>query len=112
MTKAEIVEIIHEKTNFTRQEAVEYFEQVFEIIKETLEKGEKIKISGFGNFIVREKRPRQGRNLKTGEEITIMARRVLKFKPSTALRKVVNQGALASSQFGVSEEGSNEIENL
>lgn len=112
ITKAEIVEILCEKTLFTRHESAELLEQVFAIMKETLEKGEKIKISGFGNFIVREKRPRQGRNLKTGEEITIMARRVLKFKPSTALRKVVNQKALASSQFGVSEEGSNEIENL
>ena len=96
ITKAELVEILCEKTLFTRHESAELLEQVFEIMKETLEKGEKIKISGFGNFIVREKRPRQGRNLKTGEEITIVARRVLKFKPSTALRKVVNQRALAS----------------
>ena len=112
MTKAELVEIIYEKTGFRRNESAELLEQVFAIMKETLEKGEKIKISGFGNFIVREKRLRKGRNPKTGEEITIVARRVLKFKPSTALRKVVNQGALSSSQFGVSEEGSNEIENL
>jgi integration host factor subunit alpha len=59
---------------------------VFDIIKETLEKGEKIKISGFGNFVVREKRSRVGRNPQTGEEIEISARRVLTFKPSQVLR--------------------------
>ena len=75
MTKAELVEIVSEKTAFTRQESAEFVEQVFEIIKETLEKGEKIKISGFGNFVVREKRPRRGRNPKTGEEMTIAERR-------------------------------------
>ena len=55
MTKAELVEIVSEKTAFTRQDSTEFVEQVFEIIKETLEKREKIKISGFGNFVVREK---------------------------------------------------------
>jgi integration host factor subunit alpha len=81
-------------------------------MKETLEKGEKIKISGFGNFIVREKKPRKGRNPKTGLELTISARRVLTFKPSRLLRKAVNQGASPSSKFGISEEGSNEIDDL
>ena len=91
MTKAELVEIICEKTAFARQESAEFVEQVFEIIKETLEKGEKIKISGFGNFVVRKKRPRRGRNPQTGGEITISARRVLTFKPSSVLRKALNQ---------------------
>jgi integration host factor subunit alpha len=92
MTKAELVEIICEKTAFARQESAGFVEQVFEIIKETLEKGEKIKISGFGNFVVRKKRPRRGRNPQTGGEITISARRVLTFKPSSVLRKALNQG--------------------
>ena len=112
ITKAELVEILCEKTLFTRHESAELLEQVFAIMKEILEKGEKIKISGFGNFIVREKRLRKGRNPKTGKELAISARQVLTFKPSLVLRKAVNQGALSSSQFGVSEEGSNEIENL
>ena len=112
MTKAELVEIIREKTAFARHESAEFVEQVFEIIKETLEKGEKIKISGFGNFVVREKRPRRGRNPKTGEEMTIAERRVLTFKPSQTLRKVLNQGVLSSSQFAESLESSDEIKNL
>jgi integration host factor subunit alpha len=92
MTKADLVNIIYEKMGFALKESAEVVDQLFEIIKETLEKGEKIKISGFGNFVVREKRPRRGRNPQTGGEITISARRVLTFKPSQALRKVVNQG--------------------
>ena len=112
MTKAELIEIICEKTGFTRNKSVEFFEQVFEIMKETLGKGEKVKISGFGNFVVREKKPRKGRSPKTGVELTISARRVLTFKPSLGLRKAVNKGASSSSKFGVSEEGSNEIGNL
>jgi integration host factor subunit alpha len=63
---------------------------VFDLLKETLEKGDKIKISGFGNFVVREKRPRKGRNPQTGDEIQITARRVLTFKPSQVLRKALN----------------------
>ena len=92
MTKAELVAIVSDKCSFSREESVQIVDQIFQILKETLEKGEKIKISGFGNFITREKRPRKGRNLKTGEEILISGRRVLTFKPSQKLRKVVNQG--------------------
>ena len=91
MTKAEIVSIVSDKCSFSRQESVQIVDQVFQILKETLEKGEKIKISGFGNFITREKRARKGRNPKTGVNLTISARRVLTFKPSQKLRKVVNQ---------------------
>jgi integration host factor subunit alpha len=65
MTKAELVDIICEKTGVTRQESGEFLKQVFAIMKETLEKSEKIRISGFWNFVVREKKPRKGRNPKT-----------------------------------------------
>ena len=91
MTKAEIVGIICEITSFPRQESAGIVEQLFEILKETLEAGEKIKISGFGNFIVREKRSRKGRNPKTGEEMMISGRRVVTFKPSQNLRKALNK---------------------
>jgi integration host factor subunit alpha len=91
MTKAELVSIVSEKSSFSRQESVQIVDQVFQILKETLERGEKVKISGFGNFITREKRARKGRNPKTGEELMISGRRVLTFKPSAMLRKVVNQ---------------------
>ena len=91
MTKADIVEIIHEKIGFGRKESTEIVEQVFEIMKETLESGEKIKISGLGNFAVRQKRPRRGRNPQTGKELVISGRRVVTFKPSNVLRKALNQ---------------------
>ena len=90
MTKADIVETIYEKIGFSRKESAEIVDLVFDLIKETLENGEKIKISGFGNFIIREKRSRKGRNPQTGEEIQISARRVLTLKPSQVLRKALN----------------------
>ena len=65
-------------------------ETVFDTIKVTLERGEKIKISGFGNFVVRDKNSRTGRNPQTGQEITITARRVLTFKPSQVLKNSLN----------------------
>lgn len=91
MTKADIIEAVYEKVGgFSKKEAAEIVESVFGQIKDTLERGEKIKISGFGNFIVREKKARIGRNPQTGEEITISARRVLTFKPSQVLKDVLN----------------------
>jgi len=90
MTKADIVEAIYE-VGFSKKEAADLVEMVFETIKETLEQGEKIKISGFGNFVVRRKQPRVGRNPQTGEEITITDRRVLTFKPSAVLKEALNQ---------------------
>ena len=87
MTKADIVENVYEKVGgFSKKEAAEIVETVFDTIKETLERGEKIKISGFGNFVVRDKNARAGRNTQTGQEITISARRVLTFKPSQVLK--------------------------
>ena len=103
MTKAELVSIVSEKCSFSRQESFEIVEQVFQILKETLEKGENVKISGFGNFITREKRPRKGRNPKTGEEMIISGRRVLSFKASAILRKVVNQGNENLEKMGIQE---------
>lgn len=90
MTKADIVETIYEKIGFSRKESAEIVDLVFDLLKETLESGNKVKISGFGNFVVRGKRSRKGRNPQTGEEIQISARRVLTFKPSQVLRKALN----------------------
>ena len=92
MTKAEIIEQIYEKVGFSKKESAEIVEMVFDTMKETLEKGEKIKISGFGNFVVRQKRPRIGRNPQTGQEIEITARRVLTFRPSQVLKAALNKG--------------------
>jgi integration host factor subunit alpha len=92
VTKADIVEHIYERVGFSKKESAELVERVFDIIKDTLARGEKVKISGFGNFVVREKNARKGRNPQTGEEIRLDARRVLTFKPSLVLKTVLNDG--------------------
>lgn len=90
MTKADIVEALYEKVGFSKKEAADLVELVFDSIKGTLAKGQKIKISGFGNFVIRDKRSRIGRNPQTGQSIEISARRVLTFRPSQVLRAEVN----------------------
>ena len=90
MTKADIIESIYKKVGFSKKESAEIVEMVFDTVKETLERGEKIKISGFGNFIVRDKKSRVGRNPQTGKEIEISARRVLTFRASQVLKNVLN----------------------
>ncbi|MCP5464885.1 MAG: integration host factor subunit alpha [Deltaproteobacteria bacterium] len=97
LTKAELIESIYEKIGFSKKEASDIVELVFETLKTTLEGGEKVKISGFGNFVVREKRPRVGRNPQTGEEIEISARRVLTFKPSQVLKAALNKDSDSES---------------
>lgn len=89
MTKADIVQALNEKLGFSKKEAADLVELVFETLKTTLSQGQKIKISGFGNFVVREKRSRIGRNPQTGQTIEISARRVLNFRPSQVLRSEV-----------------------
>ena len=95
MTKAEIVEQIYEKVGFSKRESAEIVDMVFDVMKETLEKGEKIKVSGFGNFVVRSKRERIGRNPHTKEAINISARKVVTFKASQILKNAVNRGEAA-----------------
>jgi integration host factor subunit alpha len=90
MTKADMVEKIYEKIGFSKKESAELVETVFDIIKTTLEQGEKIKIAGFGNFVVKEKANRRGRNPQTGDEIIITARKILTFKPSQVLKTAIN----------------------
>lgn len=90
MTKADIVEKIYEKIGYSKKESAELVESVFDLIKGTLEKGEKIKIAGFGNFVVKSKSDRRGRNPQTGDEIIISARKILTFKPSQVLKSALN----------------------
>ena len=90
MTKADLVEIIYEKVGLSKKEAKDIVEEIFVILKDTLRNGEKIKISGFGNFTVKEKKPRRGRNPQTGDDIEISARRVLTFKASQILKEFIN----------------------
>jgi len=108
MTKAEIVEQIYEQVGFSKKESAELVEKVFETIKETLSRGEKVKISGFGNFVVREKNARKGRNPQTGEEILLEARRVLTFKPSLVLKNVLNEEPVEGEDEGVAPPGDGE----
>lgn len=98
MTKAEIIEKIFSRIGFSKKESAEIVELVFDTIKTTLESGEKIKISGFGNFVVRDKKPRVGRNPQTGEEIEISARRVITFRPSQVLKAALNSAVPVSAQ--------------
>ena len=90
MTKADMVELVYERIGVPKREAARIVETIFDIIKETLEQGENVKISGFGSFNIQHKKPRRGRNPQTGEEITISARRVLSFKASNVLRGQLN----------------------
>lgn len=91
MTKADIVEQIYEQVGFSKKESAELVEKVFDAIKDTLARGEKVKISGFGNFVVRDKNSRKGRNPQTGQEILLEARKVLTFKPSLVLKTLLNE---------------------
>ena len=91
MTKADIVDKVFTTTGFSKKESIELVEQVFEILKSTLESGDNIKISGFGNFTVRKKADRRGRNPQTCEEIVIESRKVVTFKPGMVLKERVNR---------------------
>jgi integration host factor subunit alpha len=87
MTKADLVELIYERRNIPKKDAAELVEIIFEIIKDALRRGEKVKISGFGSFIVMQKRARRGRNPQTGDAIIIEPRCVLSFKSSGVLKE-------------------------
>jgi len=89
VTKADIAALVAEK-GLTKKQAMDAVEATLEIIKTALKDGEKIQLVGFGSFQVKSKRARKGRNPQTGSEITISARKVLKFKPGKALHQIVN----------------------
>lgn len=86
LTKADLAEKLFEDLGFNKREAKELVETFFDEIRESLEGNEPVKLSGFGNFELRDKKQRPGRNPKTGEEIPITARRVVTFRPGQKLR--------------------------
>jgi integration host factor subunit alpha len=90
MTKIDIIQNVCDKLGFSKKDSARIVESVFDIMKDELAKGQKVKISGFGNFVVKEKNSRRGRNPQTGAEIEISARRVLTFKSSQVLKKALN----------------------
>jgi len=91
MTKAGLIDSIYEKVGISKKESGQMVELIFEFIRSALENGEKVKISGFGNFNIRSKKLRRGRNPQTGEAIEISARSVLTFKVSPVLKKALNR---------------------
>ncbi|TNF06543.1 MAG: integration host factor subunit alpha [Gammaproteobacteria bacterium] len=93
LTKAELAEMLFEDLGLNKREAKEIVESFFEEIRTALESNEQVKLSGFGNFELRDKKTRPGRNPKTGEEIPISARRVVTFKPGQKLKARVESYA-------------------
>lgn len=90
LTKARLVEQINTSVGVTKKEAGDLVDDVFDLVREALEQGDKVKISGFGNWIVKDKAARRGRNPQTNDPIVIARRRVLTFKPSQVLRGALN----------------------
>lgn len=86
MTKTDLVAVIYERVGLSRREADKAVDTVLEIIKDSLCRGEKVKISGFGSFVVNRKRARRGRNPQTGDPLIITSRCVLSFRPSDILK--------------------------
>ncbi len=98
LTKAEMAEQLFEELGLNKREAKEFVEAFFEHVKVSLEQGQQVKLSGFGNFDLRDKNQRPGRNPKTGEEIPITARRVVTFRPGQKLKARVEAYAGTESQ--------------
>lgn len=98
LTKADIAEYLFNELGLSKREAKEIVERFFEEIRAALERGEQVKLSGFGNFDLREKRERPGRNPKTGEAIPITARRVVTFRPGQKLRAKIDGQAGTNRQ--------------
>lgn len=94
ITKADIVERVYDRIGFSKKEAADLVESVFETIKNELQTGNEVKISGFGKFEVKGKNDRIGRNPRTGEQMTISARRVISFKVSQVLREMLKGGEM------------------
>ncbi|AJX29802.1 integration host factor subunit alpha [Burkholderia pseudomallei] len=93
LTKAELAELLFDSVGLNKREAKDMVEAFFEVIRDALENGESVKLSGFGNFQLRDKPQRPGRNPKTGEAIPIAARRVVTFHASQKLKALVENGA-------------------
>ena len=93
MVKNDIAERIHLRMGLPKKDSAELLETALQLIKHTLESGEDVKISGFGKFSLKTKRPRRGRNPQTGESLVLAGRRILSFKASHVLKESVNKAA-------------------
>lgn len=97
MTKAQLAEMLYEQIGFNKRESKDIVDAFFEIISDSLIKGQDVKLSGFGNFQIRTKAPRPGRNPRTGEPVAIKARRVVTFHVSPKLKESVQAGHSADT---------------
>lgn len=97
LSKAMIAEVLLAESGLAKSDAREMVEEFFETIRHALENGQHVKLSGFGNFTLRDKPERPGRNPKTGEEIPVVARRMVTFKPGLKLKMKVEERATDSS---------------
>ncbi|MDQ6954131.1 MAG: integration host factor subunit alpha [Mariprofundaceae bacterium] len=93
VTKAEIANIIYERIGLSKKESAQIVETVLNEMKQVLEAGKDVKLSGFGHFMIREKNARRGRNPKTGGDITIEPRRVVTFRASQLLKEKITEGS-------------------
>ncbi len=91
ITRAQLSEAVYQEVGLSRNESATLVESILDEITEALGRGEMVKISSFGSFQVRSKSERMGRNPRTGEEVAILARRVLVFRPSHVLKNIINQ---------------------
>ncbi len=98
LTKAELAERLFEHVGLNKREAKEFVDSFFDVMRDALARGEQVKLSGFGNFDLRQKNQRPGRNPKTGEEIPISARRVVTFRPGQKLKVRVEAYAGSGKQ--------------
>ncbi len=94
LTRADLSEAVHRQIGLSRTESADLVKSIIDMVSDCLVTGEKVKLSSFGTFIVRDKGGRIGRNPKTGEEVPITPRRVLVFRPSQVMRSQINGGAV------------------
>lgn len=112
ITKADLVEYVYEKLGVSRRGSVDLVETLFNTLKDQLSDGTSVKLSGFGNFVVRDKKSRVGRNPQTGEAMEIEARRVLTFRPSQILKAVLNgQAALPGGELGSDDDDDDDADS-
>ena len=104
VTRADLCEAVYKRVGLSRTESAALVETVLEEISESLVRGENVKLSSFGSFVVREKNERIGRNPKTGEEVPISPRRVMVFKPSNVLKQKINDNMHANSGYAAKSD--------
>ena len=100
VTRAQLTEAVYQEVGLSRNESAELVESVLAEVADALVRGGMVKLSSFGSFSVRQKGRRMGRNPKTGEEVPIMTRRVLVFRPSHVLKKRINDALVGSDGSG------------